>query len=515
MHSAEAIEKYEVIVIGAGAAGMFAAIETAKAGTSVLVLESNPQVGSKIKISGGGRCNFTNLNACSENYLSENPHFAKYALNTYTAIDFIKLVESYQIKYHEKKLGQLFCDHSSSEIIDMLLNECKKHKVKIQTKAAVNKIYLNPKVINREAKTKTILDQLKLNASSSDLNINGDSTNDLDTNIVNDSSEASKYIELNLKLSKATFSLININLAKKNYLVTTADKTYSASSLVIASGGLAIPQIGANDFGYQLARMLNLKVIEPLPALVPVHAKPQFLKFCQSLSGVSIFCKVTVFKPSITASDQASTANKPTKDQFNRKKYKNKHKQISFLENLLFTHRGLSGPAILQISSYLEPDDSLKLDLLPADDLLARLKDLHQNSNFNKKTLKTILKEPPEKSFTALPAAFIDHLTEQQLVSVDLNAKLAETSFKSLQKLADFIHSFRFEVLKSEGFKKAEVTVGGLDTNELQAKTMMTKNYQDLYFIGEVVDVTGWLGGYNFQWAWSSGYVAAQSVTNT
>lgn len=386
------INKYDTIVIGAGAAGLMAAATCAKRGKSVLLLESTSKIGEKIRISGGGRCNFTNINANPQNYLSNNPHFIKSALARYSQHDFIKLVESYKIAYHEKTLGQLFCDHSSAQIIDMLVSECNKYQVNI---------LVNTKVLS-----------------------------------------VNKNDQFNIESSEGFFH---------------------SNSLIIATGGLSIPKIGASGFGYELAKQFGLNIIETKPALAPLTVSAKDLDFFKNLSGISIDSIVSY--PSL--------------------------KSPSFRENILFTHRGLSGPAILQISSYLkkQSDEILEINLLPNLDLLQLL-----IQNKNSKVLITNFM----KGY--IPNRFVDSYFEDKRI-VDYTAK-------KLESIANSIHKFKVIINGTEGYAKAEVTVGGIDTKELSSKTMEVLKVPNLYFIGEVVDVTGWLGGYNFQWAWSSGFVS-------
>lgn len=387
----------DVIIIGGGAAGLFCAAAAGRRGRSVLLIEHADRVGKKIAISGGGRCNFTNRDAAADNYLSENPNFCKSALARYTPADFIALVEKYGISYHEKKLGQLFCDGSSREIIDMLLAECADARVEVRTHCAV-------RGVARDA---------------------------------------------------------------AHFVVDTSQGVFTAHSLVIATGGLSIPQLGASDFGYRLAKQFGLRVVATRPALVPFTLAPQELRRLQTLSGVSLDAIVT----------HASRAQ--------------------FRENILFTHRGLSGPAMLQISSYWQRGEPISIDLLPAHDAGAIL---HEGSR-GETELANLLGR-------FLPRRFAHAWCELYAPSRPVNC-LAP---KERDAIARRLHEWRIEPDGTEGFKKAEVTAGGVSTDELSSKTMETKRVPGLYFIGEVVDVTGHLGGYNFQWAWASGYAAGQYV---
>jgi len=396
---------YDAIIIGAGAAGMMAAIEAGKNGKRVLVLEHNSQIGNKILISGGGRCNFTNINATPENYLSSNPNFIRSAFSEYKPSDFIKLVESYSIEYYEKKLGQLFCKRSSKEIINILLEEAKKYNVEIKT---------NTKV---------------------------------------------------LRLEK-----------NQDFEVITENGSYKSLKCVVACGGLSFPKKGATDLGYKIAKNFGHSIIQTEPALVPLVLPVPIMKKLVDLSGISFDSNVSLnFK------------NSP----------RSKNKKINFSENILITHRGLSGPAILQISSYWQKGDVLKINIEPKVDIEEIIL---QNSNSNKE-LKNVLSEIVSTRF----AEFICNY-------IGINKSMNQLSNKDKIKIIEFFNSFTIIPLESEGYSKAEVTIGGVNTNELNQKTMESKLVEGLYFIGEVVDVTGWLGGYNFQWAWASGFVCGNSI---
>ena len=387
----------DVVILGAGAAGLICAIESAKRNKSVLLIEKSKKIGEKIRISGGGRCNFTNINTNIKKFISNNPKFALSALNQFTPEDFIKLVNSYKIKFHEKKLGQLFCDGSSQQIIDMLLNECQKYNVKIINEIAASNITKTNNVyeliINNETKIKT-------------------------------------------------------------------------RSLVVATGGLSIPKIGATDFGYQVAKQFDLKIIPTRPALVPLIFNDQILKLCRELTGVSIESLVSFGK-------------------------------VFFNEDLLFTHRGLSGPSILQISSYWENNKNILVNVNPNINYSNFL--LTKKSSNSQQEIQNILSE-------TIPKRLAIKICEL----LKLSGKIIEISNSKINELGNFLNSWSLKPIGTEGYKTAEVTCGGVDTNELSSKTMMSNKHQGLFFIGEVVDVTGHLGGYNFQWAWSSGYVAGQ-----
>lgn len=384
---------FDVIVIGGGAAGLMCANEAGKRGRSVALLEHNETLGKKIRISGGGRCNFTNIHASANNYLSQNSHFAKSPLARYTPQDFCQLVEKYKIAYHEKTLGQLFCDGSSQQIIDMLIKECVQHQVEILTSTTIDEV------------------------SKTDI----------------------------------------------FYLNTSRGKLRS-QSLVIATGGLSIPTLGATDFGHRVAEQFGIKINPCYPALVPFTFKNSDLKIFGNLAGVSLEVIATI-------------------------------DPVSFREGMLFTHKGLSGPAILQISSYWKPGQSVTIDLLPNVDIQKLLKTAAKQ----KTSLKNFLK-------SYLPSRLCDVLCDHFFP----NKPLQQYSLKEFEEIAKFLHHWRVTPQGTEGYAKAEVTAGGVDTDELSSKTLESKKVPGLYFIGEVVDVTGWLGGYNFQWAWASGFAAGQ-----
>jgi predicted Rossmann fold flavoprotein len=395
--------KTDVIVIGGGAAGLFCAIEAGKRGRKTVVLEHAGQIGKKIAISGGGRCNFTNLNATPDNFISANPHFCKSALARYTPADFISMVERHRIPYHEKKLGQLFCDDSSRRIIEMLLLEASGAGVEIQCGSHVR------------SAARPDRDQLA---------------------------------------DRTAFE------------VKTDTGVFVCESLVIASGGLSIPPLGATDFGYSLARQFGLSIVEPRPALVPFTLAPQLLRELAPLSGVSLDCAVEC-------------------------------QGKEFRENILITHRGLSGPAILQISSYWRPGLSVDINLLPDHNAFELLRDQENREMSLANFLGQLLPQRFAAAWCALysPSRPLKHYNP---------AELAEVGRK--------LNQWKVTPTGTEGFKKAEVTAGGVATTELSSQTMETRKVPGLYFIGEVVDVTGHLGGYNFQWAWASGFAAGQSV---
>jgi predicted Rossmann fold flavoprotein len=385
--------QFDVIILGAGAAGLMCAIEAGKRGRSVAVLEKAERIGKKILISGGGRCNFTNLHCRPENFISINPHFAKSALARYTPADFIALVEKHGIAYHEKTLGQLFCDGSAQQIVTMLESECRAAGVRIQTNVNVEQV--------------------------------------------------SKEDDL---------------------LLRAEDGEFQAKSLVVATGGLSIPKMGATGFGYDLARQFGLNIVEPRPALVPfTFNKDDAANFCD-LSGVST---------EVIASIGAQ----------------------SFREKMLITHRGLSGPAILQISSYWKAGQAVSLDLAPERELTAALRDPKKPRDLA--SAKVAFR-------TALP----NRLAERWL---DVYPPRGWSNH-ALDDFEKFAHNWQVTPAGTEGYTKAEVTAGGVDTSELSAKTLESRKVPRLYFIGEVVDVTGHLGGFNFQWAWASGFSAGQAA---
>lgn len=387
---------FDVIIIGGGAAGLFCAGIAGKRGRKVLVVEHAEKVGKKILISGGGRCNFTNVNAAPANFISRNPHFAKSALARYTAQDFIKLVESHGIEYYEKKLGQLFCRDTSRRIVQMLVDECEAGGVKIKTNCAVK----------------------------------------------------------------------SVKQTDGGFAVETSHGAFESASLVVATGGLSFPKVGATDFGFQVAKQFGLKIVPPRPALVPLIFAGKELQKFGSLAGISLE----------TVASVADT---------------------SFQENILFTHRGLSGPAVLQISSYWQTNEAVSFNVLPATDAYALLL---ENRN-SKQELVNFLSQH-------LPARFVQLFCETFITSKPLN----QLSNKERESIAVKLHDWQIKFNQTEGYHKAEVTLGGVDTDELSSKTMEAKRVKGLYFIGEIVDVTGWLGGYNFQWAWASAYAAAQAV---
>jgi len=392
------MNKVEVIIIGAGAAGLMCGIEAAARGRKVLILEKSNKAGKKILMSGGGRCNFTNLYTCSERFISHNPHFCKSALSRYTPWDFIAMVERHKIAYFEKTLGQLFCQEKSSLIVDMLLTECKKNKASIQFNQNITAV---------------------------------EKTSD-------------------------------------GFMVQTNHEWYQCESLVVASGGLSIPTLGSSPFGYQLATKFGLSVYPTRAGLVPFTLHAHDKQRLESLTGISAESLVTC-------------------------------NGISFQENILFTHRGLSGPVILQISSYWLPGDTVNLIFFPQIDLYAEL--LRARLHSAESCLKTVLANFAAKRLLSV------------FYEIDcLDKPLKQFTDKQLQQVANVLQNWSIKPNATEGYRTAEITLGGVDCDEISSKSFVSKKVPGLFFVGEVLDVSGWLGGYNFQWAWSSGWAAGQAV---
>lgn len=385
----------QVIILGGGAAGLMCAIEAGKRGRSVLVLERSERIGNKILISGGGHCNFTNLRVSSENYLSQNPNFCKSALARYAPEDFISMIERHGIRYHEKKLGQLFCEGSAKEIVRMLERECREVGVEIRTSVDVLEV-----------------------------------------------------------------------LQTKNFEVRTASENFQTESLVVATGGLSLPKLGATDLGYRLAYQFGLTLVKRRPGLVPFTFIGEDLKFFSELSGVTLPVKVRC-------------------------------EEISFEENLLLTHRGLSGPAILQISSFWNEGHEIEIDLLPGirgEEWLLEQRSMAANR------WETMFKRWPSRFTKAWCSRFFPP------------KELTQWRSDQLREAGRLLNNWRLVPMGTEGYHTAEVTMGGVDTRELSSQTMESRKVRGLYFIGEVTDVTGWLGGYNFHWAWASGHAAGMVV---
>ncbi|MFD1800914.1 NAD(P)/FAD-dependent oxidoreductase [Mixta tenebrionis] len=394
------MEKYDVIIIGAGAAGLFCAAQAGQRGRRVLLIDNGKKPGRKILMSGGGRCNFTNLYTEPGAYLSHNPHFCKSALARYTQWDFIALVNQYGIAYHEKTLGQLFCDDSAQQIVDLLLAECEKGRVTLRLRSEVT-------AVSRD---------------------------------------------------------------ENGYRVELNGAQAQAEKLVIASGGLSMPGLGASPFGYRLAEQFGLRVYPTRAALVPFTLHKPLLEQLQTLSGVSL--------PTVIEAADGTR----------------------FKESMLFTHRGLSGPSVLQISSYWQPGEFITVNLSPEQDLNAFI-DEERQARPNQ-SLKNTLAKP-------LPKRLVEVL---QMLGIVPELTLKQLNSKQQRALTDSLHRWRIQPNGTEGYRTAEVTLGGVDTTQLSSKTMEARETPGLYFIGEVVDVTGWLGGYNFQWAWSSAWACAQAL---
>ena len=384
---------FDAIIIGGGAAGLFCAAMAGKRGRRILVIERNAQAGRKILISGGGRCNFTNLDVTSENFVSQNPHFAKSALARYTPKDFIELIKKHKIAFYEKKLGQLFCRETSRQIVDMLLAECRDGRVKILTSCSVE----------------------------------------------------------------------SVESGGKNFAVRTDQGTFESERLIVATGGLSFAKVGATDLGYKIAKQFGLKMVQTRPSLVPLVLEGEGFS---ELAGVSVDSRIS--------SDA-----------------------VSFRENILFTHRGLSGPAILQISNYWRRDRPVTIDLLP--DIDAR--ELLTTNKESRKRIDNLLAD-------RIPAKAANVLFKRDGGPMPV----ASYSPKQIEATAERLNNWTVKFKETEGYDRAEVTLGGVSTDELSSRSMEAKKVPGLYFIGEVVDVTGWLGGYNFQWAWASGHAAAESI---
>ncbi|UVK45856.1 NAD(P)/FAD-dependent oxidoreductase [Mesorhizobium sp. AR07] len=392
------MQSYDVVIIGAGAAGMMCAVEAAKRGRSVLILDHAAMPGEKIRISGGGRCNFTNIHASPKNFLSGNPHFCISALSRYTQRDFISLVERHRIAYHEKTLGQLFCDGSARQIIDMLVGDMQGRGVELVLSVEVGDV------------RKTV----------------------------------------------------------EGFVLTLSTGTVTCQSLVVACGGKSIPKMGATGFGYELAERFGLAVVETRPALVPLTFDAKTLERLAPLAGNAVDAEVACGK-------------------------------TRFSEAMLFTHRGVSGPSILQISSYWREGDEIRIAMLPGVDVADLIRSAKHGNG--RQAVQTVLANH-------LPKRLAQSIAER----TGIDGNLADLSDAQIKIVAAAVNNWRIKPAGSEGYRTAEVTLGGVDTNGLDQKTMQAKSVPGLFFIGEVVDVTGWLGGYNFQWAWSSGWVAGQAA---
>lgn len=396
------MEKFDAVIIGAGAAGMFCAAMAGQAGSKVLLIDNGKKPGRKILMSGGGRCNFTNLYIEPAAYLSQNPHFCKSALARYTQWDFIDMVGKHGIAWHEKTLGQLFCDDSAQQIVDMLVAECEKGQVTTRLRSEV----------------------------------------------------------------------LSIEHDENGYTIQLNGDSVQAAKLVIATGGLSMPGLGATPFGYKIAEQFGLKVLPTRAGLVPFTLHKPLLEQLQVLSGVSV--------PSVITAENG----------------------VSFRESLLFTHRGLSGPAVLQLSSYWQPGEFVSVNLLPdtdLDELLNEQRNAHPNQSL-KNTLAMVL-----------PKRLVECL--QQLGQIP-DVTLKQLNLRQQSELIETLQAWQVQPNGTEGYRTAEVTLGGVDTNELSSRTMEARKMPGLYFIGEVMDVSGWLGGYNFQWAWSSAWACAQDLVS-
>lgn len=394
------MEKFDAVIIGAGAAGMFCAAMAGQAGSKVLLIDNGKKPGRKILMSGGGRCNFTNLYIEPAAYLSQNPHFCKSALARYTQWDFIDMVGKHGIAWHEKTLGQLFCDESAQQIVDMLVAECDKGQVTMRLRSEV----------------------------------------------------------------------LGIERDENGYTIQLNGDSVQAAKLVIATGGLSMPGLGATPFGYKIAEQFGLRVLPTRAGLVPFTLHKPLLEQLQVLSGVSV--------PSVITAENG----------------------VSFRESLLFTHRGLSGPAVLQLSSYWQPGEFVSVNLLPdtdLDELLNEQRNAHPNQSL-KNTLAMVL-----------PKRLVECL--QQLEQIP-DVTLKQLNTRQQSEVLETLQNWRVQPNGTEGYRTAEVTLGGVDTNELSSRTMEARNVPGLYFIGEVMDVSGWLGGYNFQWAWASAWACAQDL---
>lgn len=405
-------EQYDVVIIGAGAAGLFCASVLGKSGLKVVVLDNGKKIGRKILMSGGGNCNFTNLDVTATNYICSNPHFVKSALARYTQWDFIHLVTQHNITYHEKELGQLFCDNGAQHIVNMLQDECLQGNVQIRLRQQVKEV-------------------TALSPTESD--------------------------------NPVRYQIDSKDEQRRVY--------YQSSHLVIATGGLSMPALGATPFGYQIAEQFGMKVLPPRASLVPFTYREKD-QFYTKLAGLSL---------SVTATAKSGHC---------------------FTNKLLFTHRGLSGPAILQITNYWLPNETVEIDLLPNTEISEFLLALRESSP--KIQLKTAL-------CRLLPKRLVEVWAEYKLFD---DKMIAQLSKQDLQQLTALIHHWQFDPNGTEGYRTAEVTFGGVDCDAISSKTMQSDRHSGLYFIGEVLDVTGWLGGYNFQWAWSSAYACATAIIN-
>ena len=426
--------QFDVVIIGAGAAGLFCAGVAGQLGLKVLIIDHSEKVAEKIRISGGGRANFTNKDVSPANFLSENPHFCRSALSRYTPRDFIALMDKHGIAHHEKHKGQLFCDNSAQDLIDMLLKECAAGGVERWQPCQVQSI----RHIAAETASKTTnLDDL--------------------TNLEHKNDD-----------SRRIYCLSSYEINSDRGMIQT-------SNIVIATGGLSIPKIGATDFGYRIAKQFNLRLVEPRPALVPLTFDGDAWLPYANLAGLALPVVI-------------ETGVKKSKP----------NEKAAFSEDLLFTHKGLSGPAVLQISSFWRENTTIRLNLAPNTDVLALLQQSKARSH------KLVANELA----TLVPSRLADAWTSTDAA---LQRPMSDVPDKALTQLAQRLSNWELTPTGTEGYKKAEVTLGGVDTRDVSSQTMESKQ-AGLYFIGEVLDVTGWLGGYNFQWAWASAFACAQGL---
>jgi predicted Rossmann fold flavoprotein len=416
--------QFDVVIIGAGAAGLFCAGVAGQSGLKVLVIDHSDKVAEKIRISGGGRANFTNKDVSPANFLSDNPHFCRSALSRYTPRDFIALMDKHGIAHHEKHKGQLFCDNSAQDLIDMLLKECEAGGVQRWQPCQI-------RAIN------------EINSKNSDLEPE------------NDSSRRIKCLD--------------------SYEIDSNKGVIKTSNIVIATGGLSIPKIGATDFGYRIAKQFNLRLVEPRPALVPLTFDGDAWQPYANLSGLALPVVI-------------ETGTKKSKP----------NEKAAFSEDLLFTHKGLSGPAVLQISSFWREKATIRLNLAPNTDVSTLLQQAKARSH------KLVANELA----SLVPSRLADAWTS---TDATLQRPISDVADKALTQLAQRLTHWELTPTGTEGYKKAEVTLGGVDTRDVSSQTMESKQ-PGLYFIGEVLDVTGWLGGYNFQWAWASGFACSQAL---
>ena len=420
---------FDLVVLGAGAAGMMCAAEAGKRGRSVLLLEHGERVGRKILISGGGRCNFTNIHARAENFLSENPHFAKSALARFTPKDFVALVEKHGIKYHEKTLGQLFCDGSAQLIVAMLERECA--EAKVETRCGVSVVAVRP------------------HSRAEGLRVNG----------------------------------------PPGFSVDTSAGSFACAAVVVATGGLSIPKMGATGFAYELARQFGHAIVEPRPGLVPLVFAPEDVERWCDLAGLST---------EVVASTEKQKRMQWTQSENAKGAMGRSRVQPQFREKLLITHRGVSGPAALQVSSYWREGGEVRFDLAPGMEVFAPLRSQISGRDWN-------------SAYAALRGVLPTRMAERW-IRLRAQTRAGDWTNAGIARLEDELHAWTLRPAGSEGFAKAEVTVGGVDTRELDARTMESRRVPGLYFIGEAVDVTGWLGGYNFQWAWASAVAAGAAL---